>query len=151
MVPDPGHYGHPPKVCSQKSVTIRARDYGKLKQPHLWGSPEWEAMYNRRTYVEGFFGIWKNETVGGRHRGSHQFTRLAREVLITSLQFAHANVHLLRKWHEETGHGDPEHPLLRPEPANHGFSNHDADSALEALAELLGTDPDRLVIEDNEA
>jgi hypothetical protein len=57
--------------------------------------------------------VLKNRAVADARRGSHQFIGLPMVTIAVTCQAAVTNMHLLRSWHQQTGHGDPDHPLLR--------------------------------------
>ena len=123
-----------PKICHQDTVTLRLRTDAqktamKLAQPQYWGTPEWERNYARRTYVEGWFGVLKSKTSTDCRRGSHQFRGLALVSLVLACAAAVTNKRMLRKWHDETGLGDPTHPLLQPDRQFYGFTELDATTA----------------------
>jgi hypothetical protein len=115
-----------PLACQQDTVTLRIdtddqKMAVKTLQHHYWGSSAWQEDYARRTHIEGFFGCLQNEEIGTISGDTHQQRGLAAVTIIYSMAAAISNAHILRLWHEQTGHGDPEHPLLMPEPPFHGF------------------------------
>lgn len=116
-----------PSICTQQSVQIQVKSERekivmKVYQRSYWGSNPWRLSYARRTYVEGWFGVLKNTTATGYHRGSHQFTGLPLVTIVLAVAAATTNLRLLRAWHEETGLGDVTHPLLQPDEEFHGFT-----------------------------
>ena len=121
----PGEVGRP-AICTQTTVQLRVESEAeqismKLNQKHYWGSHAWRLSYNRRTYVEGTFGVFKSTTATGHDRGTHQFQGLPLVTIAVAVSAAVTNLRLLRKWHEETGLGDPLNPLLAPDPEFHGL------------------------------
>lgn len=125
-----------PKICTQATVTLRMTTPAqqramKLHQPDYWGSPAWEKNYARRTRIEGWFGVLKSASSTGMDRDSYQFRGLPWVTLVLSLAAAVTNHHLLRSWHESSGLGDPDHPLLRPDQPFHGFTQLSAEQARE--------------------
>ena len=126
VIDTPGVIGRP-SICTQKSVQIQVKSEPekmvmKVYQRSYWGSNSWRLSYARRTYVEGWFGVLKNTTATGYHRGSHQFTGLPLVTIVLAVAAATTNLRLLRAWHEETGLGDVTHPLLQPDEEFHGFT-----------------------------
>ena len=116
-----------PKLCTQESVQIKITKKEeetamKMHQRYYWGSKSWRLSYARRTFVEGWFGVLKNTSSTGFHRGSHQFVGLPLVTLVVSMAAATTNLRLLRTWHERTGFGDTQHPLLQPDAEYHGSS-----------------------------
>ena len=116
-----------PKICTQESVQIKITNKEeeiamKLHQRFYWGSRSWRLSYARRTFVESWFGVLKNTSSTGFHRGSHQFVGLPLVTLVVAMAAATTNLRLLRTWHERTGFGDPRHPLLQPDEADFGSS-----------------------------
>lgn len=123
-----------PRICVQETVQLRVENEDqaramKMHQKHYWGTPEWRRDFNRRTYVEGWFGVLKSSTATGLNRGSHQFYGLATSTLVMAAAAAVTNMRLLRTWHAETGLGDDTHPLLQPDEPFHGFSQLTAAQA----------------------
>jgi hypothetical protein len=123
-------------ACTQDTVSLsietdEQRKQMKNFQKHYWGSRKWKASYSRRTHVEGFFGMLQNESIGGIKRQTHQFRGLAMNTIVLSVASALTNMHLLRSWHEDTGLGDPEHPLLKPDLECFGFKELTAEEAAE--------------------
>ena len=116
-----------PSICTQKSVQLNVKTEAqkrvtKMYQRFYWGSDQWRISYARRTYVESWFGVLKNTSATGFHRGSHQFRGLPLVTIVLSMAAATTNLRLLRAWHEETGLGDPTHPLLQEDDECHGFT-----------------------------
>lgn len=100
-----------PKICTQESVQIKITKKDeeivmKMHQPYYWGSKSWRLSYARRTFVEGWFGVLKNTSSTGFHRGSHQFVGLPHVTLVVAMAASTTNLRLLRTWHERTGFGD---------------------------------------------
>jgi hypothetical protein len=131
-----------PKICTQESVQIRITKKKeevtmKMHQRYYWGSKSWRQSYNRRTFVEGWFGVLKNTSSTGFHRGSHQFVGLPLVTLVVAMAAATTNLRLLRKWHERTGFGDIQHPLLQPDEGFLGYSRLTKEQADELDALLL--------------
>lgn len=93
----------------------------KHAQDEYWGDQRWQVSFNRRTHVEGAFGNLKNPNTENLHRGLFRFTGLPLVTLALSAAAAACNVRQLRNWHERTGNGDLDHPLLQPEPEFGGF------------------------------
>ena len=116
-----------PKICTQESVQIRITNEEeeiamKLHQRFYWGSKSWRLSYARRTFVESWFGVLKNTSSTGFHRGSHQFVGLPLVTLVVAMAVATTNLRLLRTWHKRTGFGDTQHPLLQPEGEDSGYT-----------------------------
>jgi hypothetical protein len=103
-----------PKVCRKGSVTLRPPEkVRKLHQIHYWGGQAWEKMFARRTYVEGSYGGRKNVSSENMRRGQFQSMGLPWANVVVSLVAASYNLRLLQNWHDRSGDGDPNHPLLR--------------------------------------
>jgi len=100
-----------------------------MHQKHYCSTREWQKDFNRRTYIEGWFGVLKSATATGLNRGSHQFYGLATTTLIMAAAAAVTNMRLLRTWHVETGLGDESHPLLKPDEPFHGFNQLSPEQA----------------------
>ena len=115
-----------PRLCTQETVQIEVKTPTqavamKVHQDHYWGSDPWRKDYARRTYVEGFFGVLKNESGTGHSRGTHQFIGLPMVTLVLACSVAVTNMRLLRSWHAETGLGPEDHELLKADQEFHGF------------------------------
>lgn len=126
--------GDPLPVCQQDTATVRIetptqKRAMKTLQPDYWGSSKWRESYNRRTYIEGFFGCLKNQSIAGVDHETSQFRGLALANIVLAMSVAIGNAHALVKWHETTGKGDPEHPLLTTHAPFHGYIALDADQA----------------------
>ncbi|MEZ5377016.1 MAG: hypothetical protein R2733_10940 [Acidimicrobiales bacterium] len=97
---------HRPKCCTQRTVTIDVADsQPKLTQEDYWGSRAWELSYARRTYIEGVFGIMKNQALESVEKGYVRKTGLAFVTLAVGIAFVSYNLRTLRKWasdHEPT-------------------------------------------------
>ncbi|MHB8334203.1 MAG: hypothetical protein ACYDEH_04800 [Acidimicrobiales bacterium] len=103
-----------PRCCTQKTVKVTPPDaIRKLQQPYYHGSRKWEGFYGLRTYVEGSYGGRKNTSTENLRRGLFQRTGLPWANLVVSLTAASYNLRLVQNWHERSGDGDPNHPLLR--------------------------------------
>ncbi len=125
-----------PLICQQDTVTLRIEndDHKVIVKPlqhHYWGSAAWQEDYARRTHIEGFFGCLQNDEIGTVDGSTHQQRGLAAVTIIYSMAAAISNAHILRLWHEQTGLGDPEHPLLTPDPTFFGFMELDEIGARE--------------------
>ena len=95
-------------------MTLRPPDkIRKLHQIHYWGSKAWETMFARRTYVEGSYGGRKNVSTENLRRGLFQSMGLPWANIVVSLVAASYNLRLLQNWHDRSGDGDVNHPLLR--------------------------------------
>jgi hypothetical protein len=103
-----------PTCCRQRTVKVDPGPLRKLMQEHYWGSDEWEAAWNKRTYVEGSYGNRKNPSTENLRRGHFRTTGITLVNLMTAMAAASYNLRMLRAWHERTGLGDPDHPLLEP-------------------------------------
>ncbi len=111
-----------PRCCAQKTVKVTPPpSVQKLAQPLYWGSKRHSKMFNKRTYVEGSYGNRKNASTENLRRGLFRSTGLVWVNLIVTLSAASYNTRMLRNWHERTGLGDPNHPLLTVDEEMFGF------------------------------
>ncbi|MEI8082759.1 MAG: hypothetical protein WCI74_13045, partial [Actinomycetes bacterium] len=145
------HYGLPivaapptgddcPAICRNDTATYRITTDGqgtamKMSQKDYWGSQKWQESYRRRTYVEGWFGIFKGTSSTGYHRGSHEFRGLPMVSLVLACAAALTNMRVLRSWHAETGLGETTHPLLQPDRPHYGFAELTQEQAQAADTE----------------
>jgi hypothetical protein len=104
-----------PLCCKQRTVTLDPGPLRKLMQTLYWGGPAWEAEWSKRTYVEGSYGNRKNASTENLRRGHFRVTGLTLVHILTAMAAASYNLRMLRGWHERTGLGDPDHPLLQAE------------------------------------
>jgi len=58
--------------------------------------------------------------------------------VVVAMAAATTNLRLLRRWHEETGFGDPSHPLLLPDQPHRGFAELTEDQTNALMNEGLG-------------
>jgi hypothetical protein len=133
-----------PSICTQQTVQIQVstdpqKRAMKMYQRSYWGSKVWQSTYARRTYVEGWFGVLKNTTATGFHRGSHQFMGLPLVSLALAMAAATTNLRLLRTWHAETSLGDSSHPLLQPDKPHYGFAEITEEESANLLFKQLAT------------
>lgn len=109
-----------PAMCRQQVFSLKVVDAKqerimKLYQDLYWGSTKHREIYNKRTYVEGFFGTLKGDTSAGKDREGSLYTGLAHETLDATMFAIAANVILYRSWHAKTGLGDETSPILYEE------------------------------------
>ena len=123
IVDNPPDIEHAPKCCTNSGGTVATRyeKQQKHEQPHYWGSHEWKAAYDRRTFVEGFFGSLKNPDAEDLHRGSTRFTGLPKVSLSVAFAVAATNIRHQRKWWAKRD-GKPDHPLLSEDPPSLGWT-----------------------------
>ncbi len=113
--PDPDDPAQP-AICRQPTMVINPDALRKLHQALYWGSEKWEAMYNKRSAVEGSYGNRKNEQTENYRRGQTRATGIGKATLLAAVTVGVYNLRMLRNWHDNTGQGDPNHPLLTPDP-----------------------------------
>src|SRR5690606_25812850 len=105
----------------QRTRKVNPGPLRKLMQHLYWGSPEWERIWNDRTYVEGSYGNRKNGSTENLTRSHFRVTGLALLHILTAMSAVSYNLRMVRNFHEKTGHGDPNHPLLQADPESYGF------------------------------
>jgi hypothetical protein len=127
--PDPNGPEGLPLCCTQTKVSVTTPvKIRKVQQQHYWGSPTWERTYAKRTHIEGVFGNLKNDAAENLSRGLTRGMGLVWMNMVVAMTAASYNRRTLRKWHEETGHGPADHPLLQPIIQPSGFEyRFDAD------------------------
>ena len=134
LIADPPAEIGRPSICGQQTVQVQIesreqRIFMKPYQRHYWGSKDWYKSYSRRTYVEGWFGIFKNDTSTGYDRGSHQFRGLPLVSIVIGIAAATTNLQLLQSWHRETTLGGDTHPLLKADLEFNGYKQLSAEEA----------------------
>jgi hypothetical protein len=117
------------KPCTSMTVSMNDGPHMKMYQQHYWGSVEWTAEWNLRTFIEGWFGVAKNPTVAGMDRHFYRGKGTAHVSIAVLFAALVTNVHLLRNWHSQTGLGPADHPLLQADGDDHGFERLDANQA----------------------
>lgn len=123
-----------PDICKQQTVQLHVKTIDekiamKMFQKNYWGTKAWMLNYNRRTYIESCFGVFKSSTGTGHNRGTHQFQGLPLVTIAIAVSAAATNMRLLRSWHEQTSLGDPEHQLLIPDAEFFGLKELTQNSA----------------------
>lgn len=115
--------------CTNKSgvASVQYESMRKLEQPHYWGSPEWKAVYDLRTYVEGIFGSIQNGDTEAVQRGFTKFVGLPMVSLGLTMALASANVRHQRNFWDEHPDLRPDHPLAANDPGLHGFRTMTAE------------------------
>ena len=109
----------------------------KLMQREYVGTRRWRRAMNLRTLVEGTFGILKNPSRQRLRRGQNRLPGLAVANLINGLKVSLFNEEQLRSWHEDTGLGPADHPLLQPDAHDWGFTDLTKAQAKEIDARYL--------------
>jgi hypothetical protein len=109
----------------------------KLMQREYYGSRRWRRLFKRRALVEGVFGILKNASRQRLRRGQNRLPGLAMASLIAAIKVSVYNEEQLRAWHDRTGHGPADHPLLQPDPPYWGFRDLTEEEAKAIDAERL--------------
>lgn len=120
----------------------------KLMQREYYGNRRWRRMFKRRALVEGAFGILKNASRQRLRRGQNRLPGLAMASIVAAVKVSVYNEEQLRSWHDRTGRGPADHPLLLPDPPYWGFRDLTKDEAkaidAEQLRRLQGRDLDPL-------
>ncbi len=114
-----------PKCCTQRTVTIPGSVTPKIRQRLYWGSPEWIASFNRRTYIEGVFGNMKSPKTENVRRGWTFVVGIVKTSLMVGCVAAAANLRTLRAWAARTG--DHRDPLTVIDPVSAGFEELEPD------------------------
>lgn len=140
------------KCCTNKTLDFTAdptnhHHQRKLMQREYVGSRRWRRLMMRRTFVEGVFGILKNPSRQRLRRGQNRIPGLAMATVIAAVKDSVFNEEQLRAWHERTGLGPADHPLLQPDPPYWGFQDltKEQAKAIDArrLSEMQGSNGER--------
>lgn len=130
IVDNPPDAATAPTCCTNAGGTVadRSDPMRKHQQRYYWGSPEWQAVYDLRTYVEGLFGSLKNPDTEGVRRGFTKYVGLPMVSLGLALAAAVCNVrHQRNFWSDDADR--PDHPLLADDPTFHGWAALTEDQA----------------------
>lgn len=116
------------KACTNKTMDFtpdptKPHHHRKLMQREYLGDRRWRRAFKLRSLVEGTFGILKNSSRQRMRRGQNRLPGLAMANLINALKVALYNEEQLRLWHERTGMGPADHPLLQPDAHDWGFAD----------------------------
>lgn len=116
----------------------------KLAQREYYGGRRWRRKAKRRAMVEGVFGILKNPSRQRMTRGQNRIAGLATATLIAAIKHSVYNEEQLRAWHQRTGLGPADHPLLQPDQQYHGHKYLEPGEAAEIdriwMTKLTGDD-----------
>lgn len=107
----------------------------KIAQREYGATRRWKQKTNLRTLVEGAFGILKNPSRQRLRRGQNRLPGLAMASIVAAVKISVFNEEQLRMWHDETGRGPADHPLLQLDNPDWGFRNLTQDEA-EAIDRL---------------
>ena len=80
-------------------------------------SRRWARPNFRRGLVEGASGFMKDPSGQRLRRGQNRLPGLAMASITVAVKVASFNEDQLRIWHDRTGLGPADHPLLQPDPA----------------------------------
>ena len=97
---------HPPKVCTQQSVTLPPEEGAKYAQDLPHASPEWHAIYATRNSVEGMNGFIKDgarEAVDDPER--RRIRGVAAQSVLVAFQLFAANIRKIDKFLSRRGAG----------------------------------------------
>jgi len=73
--------------------------------------------------VENAFGILKNASRQRLRRGQNRLPGLAMASIVAGVKVSVYNEEQLRSWHDRTGRGPSDNPLLQLDPPYWGFRN----------------------------
>ena len=92
-----------PAACKQQTISIPMTVSPKLRQRERWGTLAWITSYNRRSHVEGGFGLLKNETTGNVKRGWTRQVGIIKTTLLLAVTVTASNLRQLLTWSRATG------------------------------------------------
>lgn len=123
-----------PAACRQRTIELPEEAQGKLRQRNRWGTDEWITEYNRRTYVEGTFGVLRNPALRGLTRGLFCVIGIAKVTLWLAALVAATNMATLAKWAQRTDIGSSDPALVAATADDWAFEELHAERT-------TGTDP----------
>ena len=124
-----------PTCCRQRTVELGEDAAGKLRQRYELGTDPWIRDFNRRTFVEGGFGVLRNPAVGGLARGLFCIIGRTKVTLWLAALVAAVNIDAITRWAVRTGVVSDDDALAAPVGPDHGFEE------LDDYSRLSGTDP----------
>jgi hypothetical protein len=102
-VPNPPTGPDIPAACKQATISVPMTVSPKLRQRTRWGTPAWVISYNRRSRVEGGFGLLKNDTTGNVKRGWTRQVGIIKTTLLLAVAVTASNLRQLLTWSRATG------------------------------------------------
>ena len=93
LMPCTGQHGSD-EACCIKSATFKTKFAPLAYQYPIWGTPEWEKKYAKRTNVERGFSTLKNPDVIGLAPGLFRIRRLVKVSMLAACMFVAHNLHL---------------------------------------------------------
>jgi hypothetical protein len=112
-----------PDACRQATISVPMTVSPKLRQRERWGTPAWVISYNRRSRVEGGFGLLKNDTTGNVKRGWTRQVGIIKTTLLLAVAVTASNLRQLLTWSRATG--DVTDPLTAMEVGPAAFEEID--------------------------
>jgi len=111
------------KACRQETLTLDPEASLKLRQEHVWGSPEWQTSYARRSRIEGLFGLLKAMGTGNIKRGWTRQVGLVKTSFLLAIAAMSVNLTQLLLWAKRNDWtGDP---LVVMDVTSHGHADLD--------------------------
>ena len=92
-----------PDACKQATISVPMTVSPKLRQRERWGTPAWVISYNRRSRVEGGFGLLKNDATGNVKRGWTRQVGIIKTTLLLAVAVTASNLRQLLTWSRATG------------------------------------------------
>lgn len=96
LIPCPGDHGLD-EACCLKTATFKAAFAPQSYQTPIWGTPDWEAKYAKRTNVERGYSTIKNPAVIGLNKGLFHMRGLPNFSLLVSCMWIAHNLYLRMK------------------------------------------------------
>jgi hypothetical protein len=87
-----------PPCCAQVTISIGPARQGKIRQKHIYNSPEWRESYNRRTGVERANSAGKDKAQEDFSRGRIRFFGRGKQQLVRVLGYVAVNLRLLHNF-----------------------------------------------------
>ena len=112
-----------PAACKQQTISIPMTVSPKLRQRERWGTLAWITSYNRRSHVEGGFGLLKNESTDHVKRGWTRQVGIIKTTLLLAVTVTASNLRQLLTWSRATG--DVTNPLTLMEVGPTAFEEID--------------------------
>lgn len=105
VYPDRTLVADPPKVCTQRTITIGNEVCDSTRQKHRWNTEDWyDAYKRRRRAVETFFSLIEDQGKQEMARGRVKIMGVARTSFMVAFWAAAVNLRVIGRFNTSTKH-----------------------------------------------